>query len=220
MSEEVIKEIKPAKKVIKWVLNILFFVVIGIAVLVLVLSFVTRGSNHGVPNYFGYQVMVVKSDSMAPTLKVGTAVIVKKNDISTLIPREVVDGEVVEEGDIVSYYVPTRGVVVTHRLIGIEKDSSDNYILVTQGENENSNQCDHTDGKVCNYPEERISEANYMGKVVADNGAIGWIYNNIIIVMVVLIGLPIIYLLISTIYDIVKNKDDDEEETKSSEEAK
>lgn len=217
MSEETKTEVKPIRKIVKWIFNIFFFLVTGIAVLVLILSFATRGSNHGVPNYFGYQIMVVKSDSMAPTLKVGTAVIVKKDDISSLVPREVVDGEVINEGDIVTYYIPSRNIVVTHRLVGIEKDSSDKFILVTQGENENSNQCDHTGGKVCTYPEERISEANYMGKVVANNGVIGWIYNNIIIVMVFLIGLPIIYLLISTMYDIIKGKDDQEEEKNAEE---
>lgn len=192
-------------KVIKKTLNVVFILILAVAAAVFLLSVITARSNHGVPNYFGYQIMVVKTDSMAPTLPVGTGIVVKKEPIADLKPKSET-----ASGDIISYYSPRYKAIVTHRLIGVS-ETDGQYTLQTIGENANSDQCGQT---VCIYTPETVSGQNYMGKVVTVSDPLGGFFRFIThpLSMGFLIGIPAAYLVISLIYDIFNGKDDSKEE--------
>lgn len=75
------------------------------------------------PMLFGVRLYSVQTGSMHPALPIGTMVVV-----------EPVKFEELAEGDVVTYHISTGGVV-THRIIGIDKQQR---LLETKGDNNNT----------------------------------------------------------------------------------
>ena len=93
-------------------------------VLAIVATFLTLGGTQGEerpPSIFGRSALVVVTDSMEPTLKVGDIIFINQNV------------ETFEEDDIVTFFMTAGGerVLNTHRIVG---ESSAGFI--TQGDNE------------------------------------------------------------------------------------
>lgn len=84
-----------AGAVIDWIIGIFIVFIAAIEIT----AFATKGSNYGVPSFFGNQVSVVQTDSMAydengdKLYSVGTAIFSHKDDYSSL-----------KEGDDISFY--------------------------------------------------------------------------------------------------------------------
>jgi len=84
--------------------------------------------NNETPSLFGYQIYVVETGSMIPTLPIGTNILV----------HELGDGDELQVGDVVTY---TRGdSAITHRIVEIVEGEDGVTRYQTKGDNpENSN---------------------------------------------------------------------------------
>jgi signal peptidase len=79
------------------------------------------------PSLFGYQLYVVETGSMIPTLPIG----------STIIVRQLGEGELPKIGDIITY--AHESAVITHRIIEMKTDADGIIRYQTKGDNpENS----------------------------------------------------------------------------------
>lgn len=113
------------KKFLKVFVNVLAWILLGLALLVTIAVFSSE-RNNGVAKLFGLMPMSVQSDSMAPTFREGDLVIVKEID----------DLYALKEDDVITFYTIIDGqrVLNTHRIISVNKlDSSINF--TTKGDN-------------------------------------------------------------------------------------
>ena len=175
-----------------------FIVLMGIIVIT---SFMSAQNNYGVAMVFNRAYMVVKTDSMEPTLKVGTGIVVEKVDTDSLRGKD--DNY---EGDIITFYRPSQGIVVTHRIYSVNEDMNGNKYFECVGDNLYSSQCPSND---CTYMGRDYVYPKYViGKVVKDSEGLGTafsIFNNDII-KVCLFALPIGYLLVTSFIDSIKER--------------
>ena len=215
------REKKPkskARKIVEWVLTGLFILVFGFFGVMTIIAQATKGQNYGVPNYGGYQVMVILTDSMEPKYKVDSAVIVKKVKPSTL-----------KEGDDVTFMWDIYGngdlMPMTHRLTEInsyvEADGSTHYNFVAHGINTESKQCagdiHGTETADCTNQHQSFNENLLLGKVVGHSMVLGGVFNFMTTPwgLLILLLIPAMYLIVSSGIDIVKaTKSKEEEEEK------
>jgi signal peptidase I len=97
---------KKIKKILSAILGVLIVFIVGLQLI----GIITARSNYGVSNFFGYQTLVVLTDSMEDELPVGSGIIVKRTDPATL-----------EVDDIITFFRPNDGLIVTHRIIEIDE---------------------------------------------------------------------------------------------------
>ncbi len=112
---------KGVKHVIKTVMNIIEWIIMICAVILLVYIFASTTSGRAA-NLFGTSILHVVTGSMEPTINVDDFVIVKKTDVNNL-----------KEKDIIAFYSEnpdTKGLMVIHRIIQINEDGS----FVTKGD--------------------------------------------------------------------------------------
>src|SRR5689334_2455215 len=74
------------------------------------------------PRSLPYRAYTIETGSMAPTLPVGTEVVLTKTAASKLKP-----------GDIITFHAPPGGELVTHRIVRIERDGG-KRVFVTKGD--------------------------------------------------------------------------------------
>ncbi len=110
------KSIKLAKLMIYTLIYLLLF---GTLISVLLSKY-----SGETPQIFGYQIYIIKSASMSPTLKTGSIILSKKPT----------DASVLKVGDIVTF--SQSGVIITHRIIEVVKENSIMYR--TKGDNPNN----------------------------------------------------------------------------------
>lgn len=112
-------------KIIRFIYNLIrAFVFISLAVYVAFILFQRLSGNSAL---FGYRIFTVASGSMTPAYNVNDVIYVKKVDPKTL-----------KVGDDIAYKgerAGLEGLTVTHRIIGIEKQSDGNIRIYTQGIN-------------------------------------------------------------------------------------
>lgn len=138
------------KKVITRVINVLCMIAITASVLVLLTVVLTKSGS--VPNIFGYTMFRVMSGSMEPAIQTDSLIIVKKTDVSEILP-----------GDIISFFSQDPsldGAVNTHRVVSVEETESGRY-FVTKGDM-NSMQDQYL-----------TSENDVIGKVIFTSHALG-----------------------------------------------
>lgn len=138
------------KKVITRVINVLCMIAITASVLVLLTVVLTKSGS--VPNIFGYTMFRVMSGSMEPAIQTDSLIIVKKTDVSEIMP-----------GDIISFFSQDPsldGAVNTHRVVSVEEAESGRY-FVTKGDM-NSVQDQYL-----------TSENDVIGKVIFTSHALG-----------------------------------------------
>lgn len=163
-------------KIIKKIINVLvIFFVLAFVVVVLLQRF----SNNEL-SIFSYRMFTVVSESMVPKYKIGDVLISKEVDFKNI-----------KVGDAISYLGNKGqfdGKVVTHNVIGIEKDSNGKYLFHTKG--------------IANLIEDPIvSEDQLYGKVIHKSIILSFIYRIVSkpIGMFIFILLPIMYIIISEI---------------------
>ncbi len=101
-----------------------------LAVAILFCGFVMYQIMHnGYVSIFGYSVFHVVSDSMEPTIPVGTLIVCQKTDIQNIKERDIITFRSLE-----TYML---GKMVTHRVVGIE-DINGEIALRTRGDHNNS----------------------------------------------------------------------------------
>ena len=169
---------------------------------------------------FGSQYPVVLTDSMEPVYNVDDVLIVKN-----------CGPEDVKEGDDISFYwdlanskeptnIKADGVyMMTHRLESIEyfEDASENdgyhYTFTTHGINTQSDQCGGGD---CTYQKQVFHEKVLIGKVTGKSGFLR-VMNKVLTsvwTLIILILIPCLYLMISTVVDMIKKLNVVDEEEK------
>lgn len=206
-----------ARKIIEWIFTILFVLVFGGVAVMNIVSFATKDKNNGVPNFFGTQILIVLTDSMEPVYKVDEALFVQKVSPSKL-----------KVGDDVTFIYPVRGVdtPMTHRIFDIKAPYTDpdtqdgHYLFVAHGVNKNSKQC----GGDCSESEENIqhfNETKLLGKVVGHSVFVGATFNFMTQPwgLLVLLLLPALYLIVTSVIDIVRAAKLDDEKVVATQEA-
>ena len=202
------KEKKPkskARKIVEWVLVGLFSAVFAFFAVMQIVAYSTKRSNHGVPKYGNYQVLQILTDSMEPKYKVKGVVFV-----------EDVKPETLEVGDDVTFMWNVNGQMMpmTHRLSDIktpEETGTGHYQFTAHGINKNSSQCSGD----CTDQTQVFNEASLLGKVVGYSVVIGGIFTFMTTPwgLLVLLLLPALYLIITSVIDIVRAAKDPETET-------
>ncbi len=139
------------KKIISYAIDGVLIAIIVLLGYVVISMMATRGKNHGVPQVFGKSFLYVATESMDDpdnknSLKVGTGIIIEKVRnyeslrISTPIYGDEEHPDVVtdykKDGDIVTFYLTSKQVPDTHRLIDKNYDSETGvWTFRTMGDN-------------------------------------------------------------------------------------
>lgn len=208
------REKKPkskARKIIEWILTGIFVAVFGFASVVQIIAVATRSQNHNVPLYGNMQVLQILTDSMEPKYKINGVVFVEKVD-----PAEL------KVGDDVTFMWNVNGyqIPMTHQLSEIktpEETGTNSYEFTAHGINTESKQCagdvNGTKTADCTDQTQTFNEKVLLGKVVGYSAAIGFAFNIMTEPwgLLVLLLIPALYLIITSVIDIVKAAKIDEE---------
>jgi signal peptidase len=101
----------------------LFYTTVAALLLVLVTVLVAKGRGK-IPSVMGYQLFVVESGSMSPTLEVG----------AVFVSRSPKNAAQLSSGQIITF-ASADGTVITHRIIDVQKDDAGNLCYRTKGDN-------------------------------------------------------------------------------------
>ncbi len=116
-------KLKENKSKIKKILDVGYYVLIGLIILFAVFYCVfSFSSKEGVTSIFGYVISSVQSDSMSGTFEVGDVIIGKQFDVQTVQPEDIIS----------FYYIEPQSnqkIIVTHRVIEIQDNK-----IITQGD--------------------------------------------------------------------------------------
>lgn len=169
------------KKIFRVISAVLLYLFLGICLVALVLTILSRKDSTGAVELFGYRMLIVSSDSMAECEQTD----VSEYEIQSIPLRSMVfvesvptDAEEANEwyanlavGDVLTFrYVYTNQVTITHRITSITP-TADGYIIELAGDNKNSDSeqmtqiIDTSDGNSMNY---------VLGKVVGQNYPLGF----------------------------------------------
>lgn len=178
--KELLKSEK-TKKIIKLILNILFYIIILLATFILIISVTSKKDSDGTATIFNHQLRFVQSDSMAKcdqtdvskykikSLKLKTCIFIQ-------IPPE--DENKLDEwysnlkvGDVLTIkYVYVKQETITHRITSIKEKETGGFIITLEGDNKASDSntlIQEIDTSLTNSP-------NYIvGKVVGQNYLLG-----------------------------------------------
>ena len=101
------------------------FILLAVFLCTLLVSVLIAKNSGKTPHVFGYQIYVVKTGSMIPTLPIGTAILVKE-------PK---DPDKLSVGTIVTFV--DNDVVITHRIIEVKTENG-TVAYRTKGDNPNN----------------------------------------------------------------------------------
>ena len=202
---------KKLKKVLKITLNVLTYSFIALCLVAVIFSITGKKSEDGATEIFGYQLRVVKSDSMAEyegfdtssydigSIPVGSMVFVQS------VPEE---GRAewyasIKVGDVLTFRYVYGGTqyTITHRVTKITPKGDGNYVFELKGDNKASENSDTLEQTI----DTSFSEStNYiLGKVVGQSRFLGFIVS-LVSSTVGLICIVIIPCAIIIIFEIVK----------------
>lgn len=132
--------------VLKIIGNVLLYALLVFCLFAVIVATVSKKSTDGAATVFGYQLRIVRSDSMEESEFTDVSKFeIKSLPVKTLLFIECVptDGEEAEkwygdlrEGDVLTFrYVYTSQETITHRITKIEKKELGGYIFYLQGDN-------------------------------------------------------------------------------------
>jgi hypothetical protein len=199
MPKEDKKQKKLGSKIVSWIFG---------ALIVVMLAFegyglISARSNHGVPNFFGYQFLVIQTDSMdlgPETFPVDMGIVVQKVDPDTLVASSETSAH---DGDVITFYRRLDGRVVTHRIIEIEENAA-GLVFVCLGDNLEAETCPA--GGCSESNADHIPESDVMGKVINKSAALGTAYRFLSnpATMLLLVLIPLGTLVVLSAIDFVK----------------
>lgn len=215
MPEKKKRQKKPkskARKIIEWVLTGIFAAaIVGVGVL----QIINRTSKN--QSVFGAQFQKVLTDSMSPTYKVNDIIFLEKADPADLKKR-------VDEGKNVDvsfkWIVEGQIVSMTHRLMeatySVEPQTdpitgeSYQYTFVAHGINKTSEWCKGYGGyNDCTNQTQTFHESSLIGRVVRKSYFMTFATS--IWGLLVLLLVPCMYLIVSSVFDICRALDDKEQ---------
>ena len=210
MAKETKSKKNKVKKIIDWVITGIFGTLI-----VVLLGIQIYQKVSGDTFIFGNQYPVVLTDSMEPDYKVNDILVIEKVD-----PSEI------KEGDDISFNWDLTGngdvYSMTHRVqtVTYYEDITENdgyhYTFVTHGINSNSTQCSGD----CTYQTQTFHENVLIGKVKGKSNFLTFCYKAFKSwwSLLILILIPSLYLITTSVIDICKGLDDKPEEVTQSNE--
>ena len=118
MGTTVAKDNKKAKKIVGIVLNVLLWIFLVFAFIMMVFAFASISNDYGVPMLGNKVLLNVVSDSMEPTIKTGDMI------AGTVLSKE--EKQNLGVGDIITFFVDLNGdgkkEINTHRIVSIVDD--------------------------------------------------------------------------------------------------
>lgn len=177
-------------KVVSIIFSVVEWCICLVLVVLIILTGFQRFSNQG--NLFGYRIYTVASGSMIPTYNIGDTLLIKETSASNI-----------KVGDAVTYKGSRAGVdglIITHQVVGIEKDK-DNKISF------------RTKGIANNIEDPIVYEEQVLGKVIHKFfflSILGKVTTNMYSLLF-FITVPIAFLIAVEIIKMVYKKDDSEE---------
>ena len=137
-------------------MEIVVSIIVVLAILITIMSLTSKNEN-GLPKLFGYYIQTVESESMSGTFEKGDIIISKA-----------VKADEIKVNDVISFksLYQNQPIIITHRVIEIEKNESGITLFTTWGDNK----------KVATAPDENIPEgdviARYTGKKIPGMGKV------------------------------------------------
>jgi len=186
------KQKKPLwRRILSWFFSCIVGLIVVFAFLFQIETSITRNDNYGVGSFFGYQTLVILTDSMEPKYKVGSGVIVKK-----------VSFEDIKVGDDITFFYTSISHIMTHEVLEVKLNEDKTYTFICHGINKESNQCSGD----CTYQTQTVEQKYVLGKVVASSEFLGSLYNYLLTPygLVTLVLIPGAYLIGSSVFDIFK----------------
>lgn len=205
------KKKKPLwQRILSWVMTgLIGLIVVGVLAFQ-INGMVNKDKNYGVNMMFGRATLIVLTDSMEPVYPVGSAIFI-----------EDVKPETIKEGDDLTFFWSSEGMVVTHRVLSapVFDEADQKWHFVCHGINSESERCKNSDGSYwdCTSQTQEFSEDYLIGKVTGVSKAYGKVYSFFTSIwgLIFLLAIPAGYLIIVSVGDIVKAlKEDDEDEPK------
>lgn len=140
------KELSKTKKIGNIILDILLYIFLALAVLALAVTIFSKKGSDGTVELFGYQMRVVKSDSMKKSeLTDVSAYKIKSIPVRSMIfvqmvPQDEAEADewyrALQVGDVLSFrYVYTTQETIAHRVISITEKPSGGFIIELAGDN-------------------------------------------------------------------------------------
>ena len=241
MSEEVkekrVKKPKSkARKIIEWVFTGIFLVLFAFVLIGQIDGMVHKKEHYGQQLRFGYGTFVVKTDSMEPKYKIGTALITYLEDADKIYERfnkgEEVDitfADVYNSNN--AYTTPMNnpeltkrtdptGVPMTHRVKEIHVNSSlekgkGKYTFITAGINTRSTNLGWKEGEpdIVINQYQAFTEKEILGRVTINSIFLGGVFSFVgsPLGLLVLLLIPAFYLVVSSVIDIFKAYKEPEE---------
>lgn len=200
--KKVVRQKTKGRKIASWIIGGVFGVLFAGLIALQITVNVSKKSNYGVPKIGGIQICTILTGSMEPVYKIGTAIIVEEVQACNLSVGD----------DVTFYYAPWKAKltvepVVTHRIIDIKMNEDKayglgRYTITCQGI-----------APEALKESQVINETNLFGKVVGQSQALGKAFSFATSIwgLIVLLGIPAIYLITTSIIDIVKASKMDEE---------
>ena len=195
------KKSKKIKSIIEWVVGGTF---IAAALVLIGFRIYQKKTNTTI---FGVQYPIVLTDSMEPDYKVNDVLVVKRVDVSTL-----------KEGDDITFYWDLTGkgdiYPMTHRILFInyfenaDENEGYHYNIATHGINTHSNQCGVPEGCDITWQTQLFHEDVVIGKVTRKSFVLKAMTS--VWGLIVLILIPCIYIMVSSVIDMFKKLDEQE----------
>ena len=141
---------KKQNKIIIGKIISIFVTVLLVSATVLCFTVIKQTKEAGYVSLGGHSFFRVVTGSMSPEIEIGELILTKKQNINDIKIKDIVS--------FVSVSPKTKGLIITHRVVGIESDENGNVMLVTKGD--------------ANLPTdtEPVTENNYIGKVIWCSG--------------------------------------------------
>ncbi len=169
------------KKLLSAVLNVLLCIFLAVCIISVVFTVVSRRDADGAAEFFGYQLRIVTSDSMAECEYTDTSdfeikdIPVRSMVFVRVMPED--DGEAekwygdLKVGDVLTFrYVYTTQVTVTHRITSITEKETGGFVIELAGDNKSS-----AEGQLYQTVDTSVSNSpNYIiGKVTGQSRLLG-----------------------------------------------
>lgn len=180
-----------------------------------IMGTISASSNFGVASFFGYQTLIVETDSMEPAIMINDAIVIKKVDLSTIKASSSYDAH---DGNVITFYRREDGLIVTHRVVEVLPQEDGGFHFRTLGDNLQAdtcpnNQCDPVLNRDYVYGEDVLGVV--VGKSAFFGNIVNFMTKPLIVAIVAIV--PLSYVFISSIIDIIKNSKMKEEDFTSEE---
>lgn len=208
MEQKVITNKKKNKQLGK-IITSFFAAVIVVLLAFQIIGTITAQTNYGVASFFGYQTLVVRTDSMEPSYMVGEAIVVKKVELTTLKASTSPEAH---DGDTITFYRRNDGLIITHRIIEIIPQEDGSLDFKTLGDNLNAETCGPSACTIENA--DYVYGEDILGKVVGKSAFFGGLVNlttNPFVIASVAV-IPLMYVFITSIVDVIKHSKMKEED--------